>query len=143
MARKAIPAEIDRRVRQQAHNRCGYCLSPQRLVMARLEIEHIVPLARGGRDDELNLWLACPLCNGHKSDKIEARDPETHAMMPLFNPRTQVWQEHFQWTEDGLRIMGRTPIGRATVQALHLDSDPDAIEVRRYWVLAGWHPPTA
>ncbi|MFM6004872.1 MAG: hypothetical protein ACKPA7_14895, partial [Sphaerospermopsis kisseleviana] len=27
-----------RRVRKDAQNRCGYCLSPQRLVMARLEI---------------------------------------------------------------------------------------------------------
>lgn len=34
--------------------------------MARLEIEHIVPLARGGNDDEANLWLAYPLCNAHK-----------------------------------------------------------------------------
>jgi 5-methylcytosine-specific restriction endonuclease McrA len=39
--------------------------------MARLEIEHIIPLARGGSDDEGNLWLACPICNGHKSDKID------------------------------------------------------------------------
>jgi hypothetical protein len=45
--------------------------------MARLEIEHIIPLAKGGTDDETNLWLACPICNGHKSDKTEAADPET------------------------------------------------------------------
>ena len=45
MARFYIPVEIDRRVRTAAKNRCGYCLSPQRLVMARLEIEHIIPIA--------------------------------------------------------------------------------------------------
>jgi len=141
MVRHAIPVVIERRVRQAAQHRCGYCLSPQHLVMARLEIEHIVPLAKGGTDDEANLLLACPICNGHKSDKTEAIDPETGATLPLFNPRTQVWSEHFAWTDDGLRIVGRTLVGRATVVALHLDDDPDAIAVRSYWVLAGWHPP--
>jgi hypothetical protein len=142
MVRRAIPAEVDRRVREAARHRCGYCLSPQHLVMARLEVEHIIPLAKGGTDDEMNLWLACPICNGHKSDKTEALDPETGATVPLFNPRTHIWAEHFAWSADGIRILGRTPIGRATVVALHLSDDPDALAVRSYWVLAGWHPPT-
>lgn len=55
--------------------------------------------------------------------------------------RTQVWSEHFAWTDDGLRIVGKTAVGRATVIALRLSDDPDAILVRSYWVLAGWHPP--
>lgn len=141
--RRSIPVEVDRRVRAAARARCGYCLSPQRLVMARLEIEHIVPLAKGGLDDEANLWLACPLCNGHKSDRTAALDPETGEESPLYNPRTQAWEDHFRWVDGGLRIMGVTPIGRATVRALRLDDDPDAIEVRRHWIAAGWHPPTA
>ena len=49
--------------------------------------------------------------------------------------------EHFRWSPDGLRILSLTATGRATVAALHLADDPDAIEVRSYWVLAGWHPP--
>jgi hypothetical protein len=122
--------------------RCGYCLSPQRLVMARLEIEHIIPLAAGGSDEEFNLWLACPLCNGHKSDRVRHMDPATGQQVPIFNPRTQKWFEHFGWTADGLRIVGKTTSGRATVAALHLDDDPDALIVRGFWVFAGWHPPT-
>jgi len=141
MARRAIPIETDRRVRAEARNRCGYCLSPQHLVMARLEIEHILPLAKGGSDDETNLWLACPICNGHKSDKIEAVDPLTDITVALFNPRTQSWWDHFMWADDGMRIIGRTPVGRATIAVLHLSDDPDALAVRSYWVLAGWHPP--
>ena len=136
-----IPAELAQRIRAAAQNRCGYCLSPQRLVMARLEIEHIIPLVKGGTNDESNLWLACPLCNGHKSSKVEAADPETAKTVPLFNPRTQRWADHFRWSNDGTRVIGRTDIGRATVAALCLDSDSDAIEVRRYWIEAGWHPP--
>lgn len=141
MTRKVIPVAVERRVRTAALNRCGYCLSPQHLVMARPEIEHIIPLAKGGTDDEANLWLACPICNAHKSDKIDAIDPETNARVPLFNPRIQIWSEHFAWTDGGLSILGLTPIGRATTLALHLHDDVDAMVVRSYWVLAGWHPP--
>jgi hypothetical protein len=137
-----LPVDLVRRVREAARHRCGYCLSPQRLVMARLEIEHVIPRARGGADDESNLWLSCPLCNRRKSDRTHAIDPESDATVPLFHPRHQRWSEHFRWSEDGLRIyLGLTPTGRATVGALRLDNDPDALVVRSYWVLAGWHPP--
>lgn len=143
MSRRRGPATIDQRVRKTAQNRCGYCLSPQHLVMARLEIEHIMPLAKGGSNDESNLWLSCPICNRYKSDKTTGYDPLTGTTVPLFNPRIQVWTEHFLWSEDGLRIIGLTPVGRATVKALHLDDDPDVLEVRSHWILAGWHPPDA
>ena len=36
----------------QAEDRCGYCQSAQRYVFAPLEIEHILPIARGGSDEE-------------------------------------------------------------------------------------------
>jgi hypothetical protein len=114
--------------------------------MARLEIEHIVPRAAftpddPAADDESNLWLACPICNGHKSDKTAATDPETGEMVPLFNPRTQRWSAHFHWSEDGIRVIGLTATGRATVVVLHLADDPEALRVRANWVSVGWHPP--
>jgi hypothetical protein len=110
--------------------------------MARLEIEHIIPRTSGGSSDEQNLWLSCPLCNRAKGARISGIDPLTGASEALFNPRTQRWSEHFAWSSDGLRIVGLTATGRATVAALHLDDDPDAIAVRGYWIIAGWHPPS-
>lgn len=142
MRRAHIPVEVEQRVRQSARNRCGYCLSPQHLVMARLEIEHIIPVAQGGTDQEDNLWLACPICNRFKGDKTIAVDPETGKTVTLFDPRRHQWFAHFRWSADGVRISGLTEIGRATVAALHLGDDPDALLVRSYWVMAGWHPPT-
>jgi 5-methylcytosine-specific restriction endonuclease McrA len=132
MPRERLSVEIDRRVREAAGHRCGYCLSPQRLVMARLEIDHIIPLSKGGTNDEVNLWLSCPLCNRSKADRVSARDPETEEDVPLFHPRNQRWSDHFRGADDGLRIVGLTPTGRATVAALHLADDPEAIEVRGY-----------
>lgn len=142
MPREHIPIEVVRRVWAAAGSRCGYCLAPQHLVLVSLEIEHVFPLAAGGTDEESNLWLACPICNGHKSSKTSGVDPFTKQALPLFHPRSQNWHEHFAWSADGLRIVGLTATGRATVVALHLDSDPIGLVVRSYWVSAGWHPPT-
>jgi hypothetical protein len=89
----------------------------------------------------VNLWLGCPICNGHKAAKTHATDPQTGTTVPLFNPRIQKWTEHFRWSDDGVRIIGLTPIGRATVVALCLNEDAIALEVRRSWVSVGWHPP--
>jgi hypothetical protein len=141
MPRESVPAAVQARIRAVARDRCGYCLSPQRLVMARLEIEHIVPVSHGGTSDESTLWLSCPLCNRAKADRTHAPDPDSGSLEPLFNPRLQKWSDHFRWVDGGLRITGTTPVGRATVAALHLDDDVDAIAVRGYWILAGWHPP--
>jgi hypothetical protein len=141
MVRVYVPVELARRVREAARDRCGYCRSPQHLILGRLQIEHLVPRARGGETEESNLWLSCPLCNNYKGDRTTATDPETGKTCPLFNPRTQAWSDHFRWSEDGLRILGLTPVGRATVDALRLSDDPDALTVRGYWILAGWHPP--
>jgi hypothetical protein len=58
----------------------------------------------------------------------------------LFNPRRQRWSRHFNWSADGVMIVGRTVCGRATVAALNLNNLV-AITVRQNWVAAGWHPP--
>jgi hypothetical protein len=105
-----------------------------------LEIEHIVPVAGGGTDDESNLWLACHTCNLYKGAKTHGLDPLTGRRARLFNPRRQRWARHFLWSADGAQIIGRTACGRATAVALHLNN-LIAVTVRRNWVAAGWHPP--
>ena len=135
-----ISDELRGRVRARAGDRCGYCLSPQHLVYGSLEIEHIIPRARGGSSDEDNLYLACRLCNNFKGTQTEAGDPLTGTVVSLFNPRHQSWFDHFAWSEDGTRILGRTACGRATILALQLNNLL-ATTVRREWVSVGWHPP--
>ena len=137
---KRIPAALRQRVAESARFRCGYCLTSQRVIGPLLEIDHIVPQARGGTHDEDNLFLACPMCNSHKADRIEAVDPKSAAAVPLFDPRTEQWAGHFEWTEGGTVIRGKTPKGRATVAALNMNH-PDIVAARRLWVIAGWHPP--
>ncbi len=140
MSRTYIPTELRRLVAAAARYRCGYCLSAQNIMGVRLHLEHIIPLILGGLTVAENLWLACPLCNGFKGIQTHAIDPETGARAPLFNPRTQNWREHFAWSEDGTMIVGQTPVGRATAQALQLNNEY-IVPARRRWVAAGWHPP--
>jgi hypothetical protein len=110
-------------------------------VLGILEIEHIIPKAIGGSDEEENLWLACSLCNNYKGTQADAFDPVTQKHVKLFNPRTQQWSQNFAWSEDATEIIGLTDCGRATVTALQLNNNI-AVSVRRQWVSAGWHPPT-
>ncbi len=140
MSREHIPADLRRRVAEQSRHRCGYCLSAEVIVGAVMELDHLTPAALGGDTVEDNLWLACSACNNHKNDRIAAPDPETGAPVPLFNPRRQVWAEHFAWAHGGIRVTGLTPTGRATVAALQLNRLV-LVAARQRWVAVGWHPP--
>lgn len=133
-----ISEKLKRKIRRQAKNRCGYCLLPQSLNPNRLEIEHILATANGGSDDEENLWLACRLCNGYKGIQKEADDPETGEKVSLFNPRTDDWNDYFEWKNE--KISGKTVRGRATVSALKLNNET-ILPVRKKWISAGWFPP--
>lgn len=140
MSRSYISKLLRERVAQQANHRCGYCLTQQSVVGSPMEIDHIIPESLGGLTEESNLWLACSLCNDHKGDRIAALDPETGELVQLFNPRYQLWNEHFIWTQRGELIIGVTPTGRATVAALNINR-PTLVRSRRLWVSVGWHPP--
>lgn len=60
--------------------------------------------------------------------------------MRLYNPRTDIWHDHFQWSEDYLNLVGITAIGRATVNALVLNREK-LIIYRREMLEIGQHPP--
>jgi hypothetical protein len=135
-----IPVALQQQVRDDAGRRCGYCLSSELVTGIPLEIEHLMPESIDGPTVRENLWLACHRCNRFKSNRTELRDPVTQAVVPLVNPRVHSWSEHFQWSADGTRVLGMTPCGRATVDALQMNNEY-VVEARRFWVFAGWHPP--
>ena len=136
MSSSRIPEDVRARVRAQAKDRCGYCRSLQKYVLGVLEIEHIIPKALGGTDDEENLWLSCRLCNAFKGIQTHGQDPIANRKVKLFNPRQQKWSRHFAWTNNGTHIMGLTACGRATVLALQLNN-AYAVTVRQAWVSVG------
>jgi hypothetical protein len=106
-----------------------------------MHIDHIIPKAAGGTDDETNLWLACPRCNIYKDIHTHAMDSALQELVRLFNPRTQRWDEHFVYDRDRATIIGKTPIGRATVETLKMNLTL-SVELRRELVALGVYPPT-
>ncbi len=135
-----IPKSLRRRVAEQAQYRCGYCLTREDVTGTPMEVDHLFPSSLGGLTVEANLWLACGLCNDHKGSRVTAEDPDDGRQARLFNPRLDAWEQHFEWIEGGVRIEGRTAIGRATVSALHLNRR-HLVTARQGWVTVGWHPP--
>ena len=106
-------------VRRRADNRCEYCLLPQAYSELTHHVEHIVAKQHGGSDDVDNLALACHRCNLRKGPNLTGVDPLSGELVPLFHPRRDQWVEHFLFR--GVRIMGITPIGRATVHVLAMN----------------------
>jgi 5-methylcytosine-specific restriction endonuclease McrA len=134
-------------VRERSRYRCEYCHSPERLSANRFTVDHVIPKSLGGADDMNNLALACRRCNERRYNFVAGVDPDTQAIVPLFNPRQQNWAEHFIWTGNGVLIQGVTPTGRATCIRLDLNDtrypEDDSIQgTRRFWRQTGLHPPS-
>lgn len=136
----SISPALRQEVIEQAEGCCEYCLSRQDLSVATFHIDHIRPLAKGGRTELDNLALACPSCNGAKGARLGAKDPRTGCWIPFFHPRRQRWSRHFRWSRDFTRIIDRTACGRATVEAFGMNR-PRLVQMRLYWRILGLHPP--
>lgn len=116
-----VPTTLRRQVSERAGNRCEYCLLPAEVAFFPHEVDHVVAEKHGGTTDSDNLALACWRCNRHKGSDIASFDPLTRQLSPLFNPRTQIWTEHFAYERE--RIIGLTPEGRTTINLLRLNSE--------------------
>src|ERR1700761_7461716 len=107
-------------VRNRAGSRCEYCLLAQSVLpVGQFHVEHIVARRHGGGDEPENLALSCNRCNWNKGTNLSAIDADSGLVVRLFNPRTDAWDEHFRL--DTARIVGRTPIRRATAQLLDMN----------------------
>jgi HNH endonuclease len=123
-----MDAALSNLVRQRAANRCEYCgLHQDHDEWSTFHVEHIVAKQHGGSDEEWNLALACQRCNLHKGPNLTGIDPDSGRITPLFHPRQHCWHDHFSF--QGCLILGRTPVGRTTVQVLNMNA-PQRIELR-------------
>lgn len=131
--------ELESAVEERAGHRCEYCRMHQSLQGASFHLEHAVPRSKGGGDGLENRAWACPSCNLRKSDRTLGVDPGSASSTPLFNPRTDRWNEHFTWRQ--YQLVGLTPTGRATVAALELNS-PRRVLIRQVESAFELFPPT-
>ena len=133
----SIPIELRRLVDERASSCCEYCLIPQVATIHNHEPDHIIPSQHGGTSEEHNLALACMRCNRFKGPNLGSIDPKTEKLVPFFNPRKQIWSEHFG-LENGI-IHPLTPEGRVTAKILRFN-DEDRVEKRLQLLESGIYP---
>ena len=127
----AVSETLRAQVVARAGSCCEYCHLPTEGQVGCFPVDHVIPRTRGGLTEFSNLALACPHCNGHKWSHVEGVDPTSNELASLFNPRCQVWSDHFQWSVgDPAVVEGKTSTGRATITHLQMNH-PDLVHVRR------------
>lgn len=125
-----MDAETRELVQARAGNSCEYCKMHQRYYPRwTFHVEHILPRQHGGTEQPENLALACHLCNRKKGPNLSGIDPESKKLIRLFNPRTDVWEDHFRLESDEV-VVGLTDIGRATVYVLGMNAET-RVHIRR------------
>mgnify|MGYP000364116087 CR=1 FL=1 len=119
-----VPAPLRDLVIERAQNRCEYCGLAQAGQAATFHIDHIIPITEDGQTTEENLALVV--------------DPISGLEVPVFNPRVQSWQDHFQWSDT--TIIGLTAAGRGTIEALNMNR-PMILAIRAEEKIFYRHPP--
>jgi hypothetical protein len=98
--------------------------------LVSFHVEHITAKQHGGSDDPKELALACDRCNAYKGPNLTTIDENTGEIVPLFHPRRDNWNDHFELR--GSIIVGLTAVGRATARLLNMNS-PHRVELRAEW----------
>ncbi len=115
--------EVREYLLEKWHRCCVYCGEQS----IPLQIEHIIPKARGGTDRVSNLTLACEKCNHKKGTKTAEEfgfpDIQTQAKHPLKDAAAMNatrWELYHRLVETGLRVEtgsgGRTKWNRTIRQ---------------------------
>ncbi|HKP81071.1 MAG TPA: HNH endonuclease signature motif containing protein [Pyrinomonadaceae bacterium] len=130
-------ASLRREVRERAGERCEYCLLAESQALVPHEPDHLIALKHDGQTTSENLALACFVCNRFKGSDIASIDAVTSEIVGLFNPRIQVWFEHFRL--DGAYIVPLTAAGRVTEKLLQFNL-PSRVAARARFIEQGKYP---
>lgn len=137
MTSNFISADLRKLVIERASGRCEYCLIHQDFSIYSHEIDHIIPMKHGGQTNAENLALSCLSCNRYKGSDFATIDLVSGEIVPLFNPRRQVWNEHFSLNNG--RIQGTTQMGEVTVRLLKFNI-PSRVLERKILIKQGRYP---
>jgi hypothetical protein len=139
MRRARISAGLRERVRRRAGQACEYCAISEECQVAAFHCDHWVPQSKGGLTIFDNLVWSCPWCNGAKHAATHATSVPGAVSARIFNPREQLWSDHFRWSADYVSIEGITSTGRATVALLKMNS-AKLQRIRQLVLELGLHP---
>ena len=129
--------DLVRYVWQRAASRCEYCRLPAFRYPLPFHIDHIIARQHGGATDADNLALACLHCNRHKGPNIAGRHLATGEVVRLFHPRSDNWNDHFEWK--GAILSAKSDVGLVTIQVLAIN-EADFAAVRLALMQEGEFP---
>jgi 5-methylcytosine-specific restriction enzyme A len=66
--RISIPPEVRKYILDRDRHQCSSCGAT-----TKLQIDHIILLAKGGTNDLSNFQILCASCNQQKSDRLDPR----------------------------------------------------------------------
>jgi hypothetical protein len=110
---------------------------PQAYDPRPFHVEHIIAKKHHGGTILDNLAEAGMDCNLAKSSNLSGFDPDTGVLTPLYHPRRERWSEHFEWR--GAYVIGKTPVGRTTIDVLNLNAQ-ERVNHRRLLIRLGVFP---
>ena len=122
-----VGPSVRRQVRARADERCEYCLKPDASTLLPFHIDHIVAAKHLGSSKIDNLAWCCSICNGFKGSDVGSVDNTSGKYVRLFNPRTDLWWDHFRLDSDAV-IAPVTEVGRVTVALLRLNRHERVLE---------------
>jgi hypothetical protein len=120
-----ITGELRTEVARRAGFRCEYCLIHEEDAGFAHEVDHIIGRQHGGETAAENLAYACLVCNRFKGPNLSSVN-SSGAIIPLFNPRSQRWADHFRLS--GAVIQPLTATGEATANLLRLNAAERVVE---------------
>jgi hypothetical protein len=132
-----IPIRLRRLIRERARQRCEYCLRHEDDSALPHQPDHITSRKHRGLTNAENLAWSCAVCNLLKGPEVAAIDPLTTLPARFFNPRIDLWTDHFELRQG--HIVGLSPEGRVTEQLLQFNRD-DLVELRMALILRGRYP---
>jgi hypothetical protein len=125
MSNAYIGPALRRLVSARANARCEYCHLDEADTFIGCQVDHIISEKHGGPSTEENLAYACAFCNQRKGSDIASLAADG-SLVRLFNPRTDVWEEHFAVV--GVVIQSRTPNAEATPRQLGFNTQERLLE---------------
>ncbi|MFN5515730.1 MAG: HNH endonuclease [Cyanobacteriota bacterium] len=139
MSKSYISPSLRRRVSDRANHSCEYCLIPEALSLSSHHVDHIIAEKHGGHTTPENLALSRSLCNQTKGSDIASIDPNTAETVRLYNPRKDIWTEHFTLEVATGLIQPQTAIGRVTAKLLRINR-LESLPVRQLLAKIGYIP---
>ncbi|CCH92586.1 HNH endonuclease [Microcystis aeruginosa PCC 9432] len=140
MARPYISLELRKLVAERADFLCEYCLISASDRVSGCQVDHIISFKHGGATSADNLCYACIFCNLQKGTDLGSINWETGELVRFFNPRRDLWKEHFQLKEAFIQPI--TDIGNVTARILDFNNK-ERLQERQLLIEIAKYPPVS